>query len=123
MRLFCSTETLKDYGIENNSSLYVGQYVIGGGGAPLLYTYIDDCLLKHECPFHDLFKWDDIYELSQKQENAYKLLCCKFNLSDEVIRAIEDNNEAKDIRLADVLHRIYHKDRTITLQRINLQFL
>ena len=32
---------------------------------------------------------------------------------------IEDNNEAKDIRLADVLHRIYHKNPSITLQRIN----
>ena len=117
-----STGTLEDYDIKENSVLHVIQ-PLPGGGAPDLYSYFDDCLLKQRCPFHDLFNWFDIYELSQKQENAYKLLCRKFNLSDEVIRIIEDNNEAKHVRLADVIHWIYHKDPSITWQWIKHQLL
>ena len=117
-----SNETFEDYDIKHNSLLHVVQRVIGGG-TPDLYTYFDDCLLKHQCPFHGLFRWSDIFKLSQKQENAYNLLCRKFNLPDEVIRGIEDTNEAKGVRLVDVLHWIYHKDPSITWQRIKHQLL
>ena len=114
----CS-RTLEDYKIEDLTQVNLVIRNPGGGAPTELYSYFDDCLLKGRCPFHRLFRWGDIYELSQKQENAYNLLCRKFNLSDEVIRGIEDNNEEKHIRLADVLHWIYHKDPSITWQRIN----
>ena len=114
-----STGTLEDHKIDDFTPLYVVVRFAGGSDPTDLYSYFDDCLLKGQCPFHDLFSWVDIYELSQKQKNAYNLLCRKFNFSHKVIRDIEDNNEEKHIRLADVLHRIYHKDPSITWQRIN----
>ena len=113
-----STETLEYYKIKDFTQVYVISRIRGGGDPTNLYSYFDDCSMKHRCPFHELFSWKDIYEFSQKQENAYNLLCRKFNLSNEVIRAIKDNNEQKHIRLGDVLHRIYHKDPSITWLRI-----
>ena len=100
----CSTGTLEDYEIEDFTSLYVITRYLGGGNPTHLYSYFDDCSMKEQCRFHDLFQWGDIYELSQQQQNAYNLLCRKFNFSHEVIRAIDDNHEVKGIRLADVLH-------------------
>ena len=113
-----SIDTLEDYKIEDFTQLIVVVRIFGGGDSISFYSYFDDCLMKSQCHFHVLFRWGDIYKLSQEQENAYNILCRKFNLSNEVIRAIEDNHEEKHIRLADVLHRIYHKDPSITWQRI-----
>ena len=109
-----STNTLEDYNIEDFTLLHVVVRTRGGGSATHLYSYFDDCVMRLQCPFHEVFEWYDIFKLSQEQENAYNILCCKFNLSNEVIRAIEDNHEEKDVRLGDVLHRIYHKDPSIT---------
>ena len=116
---YMTSGTFEENMIKDFRFLTVSLICRGGGNPSCLYIYFDDCLLKGRCPFHDLFNWVDIYELSEKQENAYILLYRKFNFSDEVVRAIKDNNEAKDIRLGDVLHRIYHKDPSITWQRIN----
>ena len=110
--------TLECYKIERDATLHIVVRVPGGGAPTGLYSYFDECVMKSQCPFHELFKQDDIYEFSQKQENAYKLLCHKFNLSNEIIRAIKDNHEENAIRLGDALHRIYHKDPSITWQRI-----
>ena len=110
--------TLECYKIEREATLHIVVRVPGGGRPTDLYSYFDECVMKSQCPFHELFKQGDINVLSQEQENAYKLLCHKFNLSNEIIRAIKDNHEENAIRLADVLHRIYHKDPSITWQRI-----
>ena len=112
------TNTLEDHKIEDFTKLYVVVRFSGGGAPTHLYSYFDDCVMGFRCPFHEVFGWDDIYELSQEQRNAYNILCRKFNFSGEVIRAIEDNHEEKHIRLGDVLHRIYHKDPSITWPRI-----
>ena len=49
-----------------------------------------------------------LHEISEQEGDAYLILCQYFNISDEDIRAIEDNTEEKHVRLGDALHRIYH---------------
>ena len=111
-----STATLKDHGLYDNVKVFALIRLAGGGGP--LYSPCADCLMKHLCPFHELFPWNNyISELNIKQY-SYKILCYKFNFSDEDIRAIEDSNEDNYIRLGDVMHRIYHKDPKITKQKI-----
>lgn len=110
--------TIEDYDIEHNSLIFVIERMPGGGDPRGLYSYFDDCLMKDQCSFHKLFNWPNIVKLSKNQENAYNIVCCRFNISYEVVRAIEDNSEQSDIRLGDVIHRIYHKGHNITPQDI-----
>ena len=117
-----SCETLKDLGIGNATVLHSIERTVGGGGYIVdSFSSCDECLLKYSCQFTRSKQCtpDAISKLIEKRENAYLILCQKFNISNEVIRAIEDNTESNAVRLADVLHHIYHKDPSITLQQVN----
>ena len=57
----------------------------------------------------------NLREIIKQEEDAYLILCQHFNISDEDIRAIEDNTEEKYVRLGDALHRIYHSKNNLTL--------
>ena len=117
-----SCKTLKDVGIYHGTYLCLVVRTIGGGGYMVeSFSSCDECLSEHSCQFTRLEQCapDAISELIKKREDAYLILCQKFNFSTEVIRAIEDNSESNAVRLADVLHRIYHKDPSIMPEQID----
>ena len=115
-------KTLKDVGIHDGTHVILFMRITGGSGYKVdSFSRCDDCLSENSCQFTRLEQCepDAISNLTKKREDAYLVLCQKFNFSNEVIRAIEDNTESNGVRLADVLHRIYHKDPSITLEQVN----
>ena len=82
-----------------------------------LYSHCKDCGMD-DCSFKNLVdKWN-IYELSQKHGNAYLILCQKYGLSSDIIKAVEDNHEESHIRLDDILHHICHKNPNLTREEV-----
>ena len=83
-----------------------------------LYSHCEECGMDDDCPFKNLVdKWN-IHELSQTHRNAYLILCQKFSLSRDVIKAIEDNHEESHIRLDDVLHHICHSNPNLIREEV-----
>ena len=78
-----------------------------------LHSHFEDCSMKYACTFKNLVNEWNMHEFSKKG-NAHLILCQRFNLPSNVIKAIEDNNEDNGIRLGDALHHICHKDTYIT---------
>ena len=86
--------------------------------AASLYSPCEDCGMDDDCLFKSLVdKWN-LRELSQKHGNAYLILCQKFGLPIDVIKAVEDNHKEGHIRLGDVLHHIYHKNPNLTREEV-----
>ena len=116
-------KTLEDLEICHWSQVHILVRYQGGSGYKLeSFSSCDECLSKYSCQFttSKLCNTVDIQKLIDKNNNAYLILCQKFNFSNQVIRAIEDNSESNGVRLADVLHHIYHKDPSITWEQINM---
>ena len=73
--------------------------------------------MKGGCPFNNFdLPTMKLRQISEQQGDAYIILCQHFNISNEDIRAIEDNTEENHVRLGDVLHRIYHSKNLILTQ-------
>lgn len=110
-----SMDTLDYYEIYNNTRLSIIIRSGGGGSCLGLYSHCKDCPMRNRCPFETEsccsyeFRRKFLLELSeQQQKNAYLILCRHFNISNEDIKAIEDNNEDNYVKLGDTLHQIYH---------------
>lgn len=56
--------------------------------------------------------------VADKREDAYSVLCDVFGLPHEIKEAIEVTTESSSLRFGNILHYIYHKDATITLDKI-----
>ena len=88
-----------------------------GGPIKELYSNCKECPGWYQCPFRYLLHEWNVYELLEKQENAYLILCQRFKFPNDVVKAIE-GNEDKDIRLGDALHHIYHKNPNMTQEEV-----
>ena len=86
--------------------------------AASLYLHCKDCRIDY-CSFKNLVDEWNMHELSQKHGNAYLILCQKYGLSSDIIKAIEHNHKESHIRLDDVLHHICHKNPNLTQEEVN----
>ena len=86
--------------------------------AASLYSPCEDCGMDDDCLFKNLVNKWNLRELSQKHGNAYLILCQKFGLPIDVIKAVEDNHKEGHIRLGDVLHHICHKNPNLTGEEV-----
>lgn len=114
--------TLEGENVKQYSSLWVRPLTYGGGQTEV--SVCDDCshMSKRSCTkfrCHELYSPDAICDLAKKREDAYLILCQKFNFSNQVIRCIEEYNESNSVRLGDALHHLYHKDHSITWEQVN----
>ena len=118
--LSCKTSymrTIEECGIKNCSTIHVTLTHCLGGPIEELYSNCEECPGWYQCPFRDLLHEWNVYELVEKQENAYLILCQRFKFPNDVVKAIE-GNEGKDVRLGDTLHHIYHKNPNITQEEV-----
>ena len=113
-------KTIEDAGFYDGVRAYVFISTYGGGYMVESFSSCDECLSKYSCQFTTSKLCNPVYiqKLIERKNNAYLILCRYYKFSDEVIRAIENNSESNAVRLADILHRIYHKDPSITLANV-----
>ena len=114
---FSNEETIRYYGIDDNSMIHVVKRTQGGGGMENIYSNCKECLMKDKCPFHELFSMWNVHKLVETQKNAYLILCQRFKFPKNVVKAIEENNEDNQVRLGDIIHRIYHKNHNTCISQ------
>ena len=114
-------KTVEDYDIHDHSSIIITQRVEGGADFVNLLSHVSGC--SGEClflkGFHELSNKYYTEDITKEKKDAYEILYKKYNFSDEDIRAIIDNSESIYVRLCDVLHRLVHKDPSITWKKVN----
>lgn len=81
------------------------------------------CFFPAQCPFYQfdssqLFNRTFWQLVADKREDAYSVLCDVFGLPHKIKEAIEVTTESSSLRFGNILHYIYHKDATITLDKI-----
>ena len=111
-----SDGTINDYGIGSNGIMVLA--VISR-----LWSKCKKCENMNDCAFLNKFeKWqhenwkDGNIVISTK---AYLDVCSEYNLSQEVIDDIKDNNEMSFVRLGDAAHHAFHhKNKEFKMERI-----
>jgi len=58
------------------------------------------------------------HAVTEQREDAYSVVCDVFGLNPEIKDIIEDSTESDTIRFGNMLHCLYHKDTTITLETV-----
>jgi len=61
--------------------------------------------------------------ITLQRTDAYSVICKAFNMGPLIKAKIEDNSEDPTHRLADVLHHLYHSDKSITWEKIVKQII
>ena len=81
------------------------------------------CFFPSRCPFYQ-FDSSQLFNrifwqlVADKREDAYSVMCDVFGLPPKIKEAIEVTTESSSLRFGNILHYIYHKDTTITLDKI-----
>ena len=111
-------ETIEDYKIYRNSTLFVLPIMNGGGSISSLVSECAGCSPPCTYDGHEL-GFTDMSKLIEKEEYAYKVLCHKFKFSYQVIKDIEGHTDSIRVRLHDVLHRFHHIGWTVTFEDVD----
>ena len=84
------------------------------------YTAAADCANPEQCPFyeHELYNQFLWYEVAELREDAYNVVCEAFELMLEIKETIEDFTASPTLRLGDALHRLYHKEPSMTWETV-----
>ena len=86
------------------------------------------CDLVSECPgcpgissCDILIRCMEISYIYNASNDAWSALCDIFNIKRNVIKIIRENSDSPAVRCADVVHRLFHADHTLTWNNIKLK--
>jgi len=118
------------------SVIPIRHYCSGGPNFTAMLSKCDDCVHQSECCFnqswpifiheshdHKLVDRDRWRTIAHQRPDAHNVICEAFNMGPLIKAKTEDNSEDPTHRFADVLHHLYHRDNSITWERIIAQII
>lgn len=109
--------TLGYYNIGEGAQIMVIKRLPGGSGT---YDLVSNCLKcpgKMHCKIYSDHNWIKGF-VHNADEGTWVALCDTFGISKSVMEIIKDNSVSPAVRCADVIHRLYHEDPTISWSTI-----